>query len=1096
MQDFNYLHSNCFEVTFELSCCKYPYASNLTDYWRANKEPLLAFLEQAHIGVKGFVNDKDGGIKGAQVTVHGVNHTVSTSEYGDYWRLLLPGSYNISASAPGYEPSQPQSVIIPENQTAPVSLNFTLTRTHRSVDNAALTDADFKHHDFVAMEAWLKKLNEEYPDITRLTSIGKSVQGRDLYVLEITRDPGKHIPGKPEFKYVANMHGNEVVGREMLLLLAKYLCQQYVDGNERIQTILNTTRVHLMPSMNPDGYEASHERDYSSLNGRANADQVDLNRNFPDQYGTTKDNEIPEPETLAVMNWSLSIPFVLSANLHGGALVANYPYDNNPEMHSGRENLSPDNPLFLHLAHTYSNAHHKMHLGQPCKNLPDEKFPEGITNGAKWYVLSGGMQDWNYLHTNDFELTLELGCYKFPPASDLPTYWEDNKEALIEFIEEVHRGVHGFVHSHIGHPLANATISVAGISHTVKTAKDGDYWRLLTPGVYNVTASKQGYESITEEVTVPVNGSVSINFTLMPDDPQHWSSAYDYRVIENIVETRYHKPLEVYSMLAELENKYPDIAEFRAGDSLTTSVFRQLRITDQIGSPEETKFHIALISSLYGSEPLGQEMLLNFARHITAAYSLGEPVHKKLLETTVLHFIPNIDTLYEKVLKMYDGSDKCEYTPMEEEFGDRLYDYITKKNLDSFSNHTREESFVKMLETEKYDLVLELSSGMEDVLYPELSRNLFEKFAKTYQQSRTPSDKYECSLGNKNVVHGNLIDVLCERLNTPVISVGLSCCKLPEQSEIGWVWRNNLKGIMDFVKLANTGVVGYIKNEEGLPMREAVVAIKGVERPYRVTPNMAFYRIMLPPGEYRVIVRCHNYLDQILTWRVIDGELKHKDIVLRRINSDRLPGGQFEELKNIDDNPNTVYVTGLALDHDSNPLNKAKITVYPKNSVVAIAHNLSRSEGQFAVGLPAKYMGKEVIVSTATDGYITSQKHVIVTNKRVPPNVVMKLEKDDEVFGMPRLVFVMVAGVVGVAVVTLAAWCFSCRARAKESRREYLFTQIPSDDKRPLCDPATYEIVRKPYYDEEDIPPSEDTDSEDEIVLLRSDRDWKSADHE
>lgn len=53
MQDFNYARSNAFEVTFELSCCKYPLASLLPSYWRANKESLLKYMEQAHIGIKG-----------------------------------------------------------------------------------------------------------------------------------------------------------------------------------------------------------------------------------------------------------------------------------------------------------------------------------------------------------------------------------------------------------------------------------------------------------------------------------------------------------------------------------------------------------------------------------------------------------------------------------------------------------------------------------------------------------------------------------------------------------------------------------------------------------------------------------------------------------------------------------------------------------------------------------------------------------------------------------------------------------------------------------------------------------------------------------
>jgi murein tripeptide amidase MpaA len=57
---------------------------------------------------------------------------------------------------------------------------------------------------------------------------------------------------------VANMHGNEVVGRELLITLARWLCTNYLL-NETASDIVKNTRLHLMPSLNPDGYANSSQ---------------------------------------------------------------------------------------------------------------------------------------------------------------------------------------------------------------------------------------------------------------------------------------------------------------------------------------------------------------------------------------------------------------------------------------------------------------------------------------------------------------------------------------------------------------------------------------------------------------------------------------------------------------------------------------------------------------------------------------------------------------------------------------------------------------------------------------------------------------------
>ncbi|XP_019746012.1 probable carboxypeptidase X1 isoform X2 [Hippocampus comes] len=411
----------------------------------------------------------------------------------------------------------------------------------RSKDNL-----DFRHHNYQEMRKLMKSVAEECPDITRIYTIGKSYMGLKLYVMEMSDHPGKHELGEPEFRYVANMHGNEVLGRELVLNLMQYLCREYKRGNRRVVRLITETRIHLLPSMNPDGYEIAYNKGSELAGwgeGRYTYEGIDLNHNFPDlntilwdaqeiaedpskvpnhyipipEY-YTKEDAMVAAETRAVISWMEDIPFVLGANLHGGELVVTYPYDGTEGWAPQANTPTPDNSFFRWLATVYASTN--LAMANPERRLchtDDFQVYNNIINGGAWHHVPGSMNDFSYLHTNCFEVTVELSCDKFPHASELPIEWENNKESLLLFMEQVHRGLKGVVRDKESKKgIEDAVIKVEDHGHDIRTAADGDYWRLLNPGDYKVVAWAEGYLPAVRHCHVGMEPRATVcDFTLM-----------------------------------------------------------------------------------------------------------------------------------------------------------------------------------------------------------------------------------------------------------------------------------------------------------------------------------------------------------------------------------------------------------------------------------------------------------------------------------------------------------------------------------------------------------------------------------------------------
>ncbi|MCB5285631.1 MAG: carboxypeptidase regulatory-like domain-containing protein [Candidatus Cloacimonetes bacterium] len=351
---------------------------------------------------------------------------------------------------------------------------------------------------YSAYVAMMNGFASSYPNLCQIINVGTTVNGRAILVAKISDNVASEEK-EPEVLLTSTIHGDETTGWILMLRLIDTLLSQY-GTDPRLANIVNSMELYIGPNTNPDGTYYGGDNTVASAR-RYNANGIDLNRNYPDYDGSLNEGAI-QPETQALMDFANAHSFVFGINYHGGAEVVNYPWDYTYTLH-------PDDAWFISSSLVYaSNAQ---------ANGPSGYFTSvssnGITNGADWYVIAGGRQDWMNYTRNGREVTIECSNTKLPAASTMPNYWNYNYEAMLSYLEQSLYGIHGTVVDAYGNPLS-ATINISGYDNTysiVETdASHGDFYRYLQPGTYTLTVTTPGYDPQTLQVTVSANAMTPI----------------------------------------------------------------------------------------------------------------------------------------------------------------------------------------------------------------------------------------------------------------------------------------------------------------------------------------------------------------------------------------------------------------------------------------------------------------------------------------------------------------------------------------------------------------------------------------------------------
>lgn len=279
------------------------------------------------------------------------------------------------------------------------------------------------YHSYNETIGELVQISIDHPDITKLISIGRSLEGRDIWAMKVSDNPDIE-EDEPEILFDGNHHAREWMTIEVCLYILNYLTDNYLT-NATITNIVNNRQVWVIPIVNPDGriYDSTEDDPADHMNQpwgwrknrRDNGDGsygVDLNRNYGYMWGGAGASSDPseptyrgpqafsENETQAIRDFTRQHNFVFAISYHSYGQLILYPW-------GYTYNESEDDDILYAVANDMSDL-----ITNKANSSTTGYTP---AQGSDLYMTSGTTDDWMYGEMGIYPFCVEL----YPTRNDI-----------------------------------------------------------------------------------------------------------------------------------------------------------------------------------------------------------------------------------------------------------------------------------------------------------------------------------------------------------------------------------------------------------------------------------------------------------------------------------------------------------------------------------------------------------------------------------------------------------------------------------------------------------------------------------------------------